>query len=376
MNLRTAIGTMSGTSLDGVDVALIRSDGAWRIETGPARTLAYSAGQRAAIRACLGQEEASPAAIAAVTDGHIAALRAFLSAEALDPRAIDWIGFHGQTVLHDPGRGRTVQIGDAAALAAATGIPTVSDFRSADVHRGGQGAPLAPLYHAALCAGLDRPLAVLNLGGVANVTWIGPEPDAAAGAAAPAAVEETPLLAFDTGPAGALLDDWMLRRTGAPFDRDGATAARGTADERRVAAWLDDPWFRAPPPKSLDRNAFAAGVDDLGVADGAATLTAFTVRSVAAALAWMPAPPRRWLATGGGRRNGHLMASLQRALKVPVDPVEAAGLDGDALEAQAFAWLALRVVDGRPTSLPATTGVAAPTSGGAVHRPSASGGRR
>ena len=362
MTLRTAIGMMSGTSLDGVDVALIRSDGAWRIEAGPARTSAYSADQRAAIRACLGQDRGSRAAVAAVTEAHRAALQAFLAAENLHPAGVDWVGFHGQTIHHDPQNGRTVQIGDAQALAAAAGIPVVSDFRSADVHRGGQGAPLAPLYHAALAAGLGKPLAVLNLGGVANVTWVG-------SAGPDAGVEETPLMAFDTGPANALLDDWMLDRTGAPFDSNGETAARGAADGGRIAAWLGHPWFRTAPPKSLDRNAFDAAVDDLSVENGAATLTAFTVQSVVRAVDWMPEAPRRWLVAGGGRRNGFLMDCLRAALDAPVDPVEAVGWNGDALEAQAFAWLALRVVDGFPTSIPETTGVPEPTSGGIISRP-------
>ena len=362
MTLRTVIGMMSGTSLDGVDVALIRSDGAWRIESGPARTYDYTPEQRAAIRACLGQEVGSEAAGAAVTGAHTAALRAFISMERLPPAEIDWVGFHGQTIFHDPDNGKTVQIGDAGALADAGGVPVVSDFRSADVRRGGQGAPLAPLYHAALSAGFEKPLAVLNLGGVANVTWIG------AGAQG-GRVEDTPLLAFDTGPANALLDDWMLRRAGAAFDRDGETAARGAADAGRVAAWLDHPFFRAEPPKSLDRNAFGATAGGLGVEDGAATLTVFTVQSVARALDWMPEAPRCWLVTGGGRRNSFLMDCLRTALAVPVDPVETVGWDGDALEAQAFAWLALRVVDGLPTSLPSTTGVPEPTTGGAIGRP-------
>lgn len=362
MTLRTAIGMMSGTSLDGVDIALIRSDGAWRIEAGPARTSAYSADQRAAIRSCLGRERGSEAAVAAVTDAHLGVLQAFLAAENLHPAGVDWAGFHGQTIHHDPQNGMTVQIGDAQALADAAGIPVVSDFRSADVRQGGQGAPLAPLYHAALAVGLDRPLAVLNLGGVANVTWIG-------SAGPETAVEETPLMAFDTGPANALLDDWMLDRTGAPFDRNGETAARGAADGGRIAAWLGHPWFRTAPPKSLDRNAFDAAVDDLSVENGAATLTAFTVQSVVRAVGWMPEAPRRWLVAGGGRRNGFLMDCLRAAFDAPVDPVEAVGWNGDALEAQAFAWLALRVVDGLPTSIPQTTGVSGPTSGGVVVRP-------
>ena len=362
MTLRTVIGMMSGTSLDGVDVALIRSDGVWRIESGPARTYGYTPEQRAAIRTCLGRETGSDAAGAAVTEAHKAALRAFISMERFPPAEIDWVGFHGQTIFHDPDNGKTVQIGDAGALADAGGVPVVSDFRSADMRRGGQGAPLAPLYHAALSAGFEKPLAVLNLGGVANVTWIGT-------GAQGERVEDTPLLAFDTGPANALLDDWMLRRAGAAFDRDGETAARGAVDAGRVADWLDRPFFRAEPPKSLDRNAFDAKAGGLSVEDGAATLTAFTVQSVARALDWMPEAPRCWLVTGGGRRNGFLMDCLRTALAVPVDPVETVGWDGDALEAQAFAWLALRVVDELPTSLPSTTGVPEPTTGGAISRP-------
>ena len=362
MTLRIAIGMMSGTSLDGVDVALIRSDGAWRIETGPARTCPYSRAQGDAIRAGLGQETGSEAAAIAVTEAHKAALLGFLAEEGLKPGEIDWIGFHGQTIFHDPDNGKTVQVGDAAALADAGGVPVVSDFRSADMRRGGQGAPLAPLYHAALSADLERPLAVLNLGGVGNVTWIGTAPRVAA-------VEDAPLLAFDTGPANAPLDDWIAQQTGASFDRNGETAARGAADSGRIAAWLGHPFFRAAPPKSLDRNAFAAKVDDLSAEDGAATLTAFAVQSVVRAADWMPKPPRRWLVTGGGRRNGFMMDCLRAALDAPVDPVEAVGWDGDALEAQAFAWLALRVVDGLPTSLPSTTGVREPTAGGAINRP-------
>ncbi|MCY4191852.1 MAG: anhydro-N-acetylmuramic acid kinase [Rhodospirillaceae bacterium] len=366
MTMRTAVGLMSGTSADGVDVALIRSDGVWKIEAGAAGTYPYSAGQRDDICACFGRPAATDAAIAAVTEAHRSALAKFLAQEALDANSVDWVGFHGQTIFHDPDQATTVQIGDAQALADATGLPFVSDFRSEDMRQGGQGAPLAPLFHAALsCKNLGkcvRPRAVLNLGGVANVTWIGGQEESDA-------VETLPLLAFDVGPASALIDDFMSRRTGQMMDWNGQTAAKGTIQHDRVAAWMKDPYFAQAPPKSLDRNTFLADVEDLSIEDGAATLTAFTVATVKAALDWMPIAPVEWQVSGGGRRNGTMMQWMASALHVPVLPVEAFGWNGDALEAQAFAWLALRVADGRPTSIPGTTGVSSPTVGGKLHWP-------
>ena len=225
----------------------------------------------------------------------------------------------------------------------------VNRFRHADVASGGQGAPLAPVFHQALARDLPRPLAVLNLGGVANVTFI-------AGDA---------LLAFDTGPASALLDDWVGRHTGAAFDEDGRIARSGTVDTSVLAALLADPFFDRPPPKSLDRNAFPlTAVEALGLADGGATLAAFTVHSVARAREHLPAAPARWLVGGGGRHNAALLDGLRAALGVAVDPVEAVGWDGDALEAQAFGFLAVRSLHGLPLSLPGTTGVPQPMPGG------------
>lgn len=362
MALQTVIGMMSGTSLDGIDVAMIRTDGATAIEPGPSKTYPYEAAARAAIRGSLGREKPDPAAVDAVTRAHGAALSNFMAETKLSPGQVDWIGFHGQTTFHDPDNRVSVQIGDAASLANAVGIPVVSDFRSADVKAGGQGAPLAPLYHAARASALDKPLAVLNLGGVANVTWIGAAP-------AGAPVEAQPLLAFDTGPANALLDDWVMARSGRDRDEDGRLAAAGQADEDRLAAWLRHPYFDRKPPKSLDRDAFNAAVAGLSLEDGAATLTEFTVRSVARAAQWLPAPPTQWIVTGGGRHNPEIMRRLNDRLGCPVRPVESAGWDGDALEAQAFAWLAVRVVEKLPTSVPGTTGVPAPTTGGQVNKP-------
>jgi anhydro-N-acetylmuramic acid kinase len=302
---------------------------------------------------------------AALTSLHAEAAAALLAREGVGPGEVAAIGFHGQTLLHRPERRLTWQIGDAAALAAATGIRVVHDFRGRDVAAGGQGAPLVPLFHAALVGAAARPVAVLNLGGVGNVTFLG------AGLGA-----EAEILAFDTGPANALLDDWALTHTGTPRDEGGALALAGRADEAVLAALLAHPYFAAPPPKSLDRLDFhravaASGLARLGPADGAATLTAFTARAVAAALPHLPAPPRAWIVCGGGRHNPALMGALAAALFAPVTRAEDAGWDGDAIEAQAFGFLAARSLRGLPLSLPGTTGVPAPMPGGRLAVPEA-----
>jgi anhydro-N-acetylmuramic acid kinase len=351
------IGLMSGTSLDGIDAAWIETDGRAAIRTGPSLTLPYDDAFRARLRAVLG-EQAPAAEIAAVeqalTERHAAAVESLRRRHSLE--RVDLIGFHGHTILHLPERGRTRQIGDGAVLASRLGVPVVADFRSADVAAGGQGAPFVPAYHQALAVGLERPLAVLNLGGVANVTWIGAAPDH--------------LLAFDTGPGNALVDDWALRHTGRPVDAGGALAARGQVDRDWLQRFLAHPFFAAPPPKSLDRDDFASLIPrHLSAEDGAASLTHGTAAAVARALAHLPAPPLRWLVTGGGRHNPVLMAALAVALGRSVEPVEAVGWDGDALEAQAFAYLAVRSLKGLPLSFPGTTGVPAPRTGGRLHRP-------
>ena len=354
--LRT-IGLMSGTSLDGVDAAWMETDGKRIGRLGPTLTLAYDDGLRADLRRILDLAPTLPPddprlrdAVSRLTAFHIQAV------QALDYPA-DVIGFHGQTILHQPDRRRTWQVGDAAGLAARTGIPVAHDFRSADVAAGGEGAPLVPVFHAALAADLPKPLAVLNIGGVANVTWIG---------------ADGTLEACDTGPGNGPLDDWMTRHTGAAFDRDGALAGAGTVDRTVLGRLLGHPYFSRPAPKSLDRLDFAqglagSGLDGLSPADGAATLVAFTAGAVAAAR--FPAPPRRWLVGGGGRHNRTIMAALRAALGVPVDPVEAVGWDGDALEAQCFGFLAARVLAGLPLSFPGTTRVPHPMVGGLVATP-------
>lgn len=350
-----ALGLMSGTSLDGVDAALVRTDGIRVLEFGPFRTAPYDAAFRERLRASLGGKGDVAGVERDLTEIHAAAVKALLR-EAGREKA-DVIGFHGHTILHAPEARRTWQIGDGALLARQTGIDVVHDFRSADVAAGGEGAPLAPVYHAALAAELERPLAVLNIGGVANVTWIdGPS-------SAPN------LIAFDTGPGNALVDDWVRRHHGRLYDMDGALAASGRVDAGALARLLDHDYFGRRPPKSLDRDTFStAHVAGLSAADGAATLTAFTAQAVARAVMHFPAPPRRWLVTGGGRHNKTLMEALAASLSGTVEPVEAARWNGDGLEAQAFAYLAVRSLRGLPLSFPGTTGVERPMAGGVLRR--------
>ena len=355
-----ALGTMSGTSLDGVDAAVLDSDGERILGFGPSAYRPYTAAERAVLRAALGRWHGPEveAAAAVVTEAHRQLLAGF------EPP--DLVGFHGQTLAHDPrGRG-TLQVGCGASLAAALGVPVVWDFRSDDVAMGGEGAPLAPFFHFA-CAqwiGATRPLAFLNLGGVGNLTWVDPR------RAAPE--EPGALLAFDTGPANAPINDLMQERCGAMMDEGGRLAARGQVENGALELFLAEPYFARMPPKSLDRNDFAEMIElvrELSDADAVATLTAMCAAGVAQGMAHCPAPPARVLVTGGGRHNPVLMEMLRVSLDCPVQPVEAVGLDGDMLEAQAFAHLAVRVQRGLPTSCPGTTGVRALVGGGTISRP-------
>jgi len=343
---------MSGTSLDGIDVAMIETDGAERVTAGPSFTMPYPDAFRERLRAVLGGISPVGEVEAELTRLHAAAVDEFLT--RYPGTTADIVGLHGHTILHRPAERRTWQLGDGDWLARRLGIDVVADFRSADIAAGGEGAPLAPLYHAALASSLAKPLAVINLGGVANVTWIGGAGD---------------ILAFDTGPGNALIDDWVRGHTGAAADIGGTLADAGNASEASVARFLEQPFFARTPPKSLDRDDFRNALPEgLSLEDGAATLTEMTAAAVAAARRHFPAVVREWLVCGGGRHNPALMTALARRLGVSVRPVEAVGWDGDALEAQAFAYLAVRAVKGLPLSLPSTTGVPRPMHGGRLLR--------
>lgn len=363
----TAIGLMSGTSLDGVDVALIETDGEGIGRFGPTSYRAYSDGERSLLRQALAaavsvtDRNARPGVLAEaehlVTRAHAEAVEGFLHANHLSRANIDVVGFHGQTVLHRPERKLTVQIGDGQALAKALAMPVVFDLRAADVAAGGQGAPLVPVYHRALVRMLNDagPAVVVNIGGVSNITYIDGET----------------LIACDTGPGNALLDDFMLRRTGEAVDRDGRTAATGHADQAWITRALDRPFFTLPPPKSLDRNDFAAmTVEGMSTQDGAATLTAFTAASIAMIAPMLPKLPASWIVVGGGASNPTLMAMLSKRL-APAIVVRGAdlGWSGDAVEAQAFAYMAVRSLKGLPLTFPGTTGVPSAQTGGILAKP-------
>ncbi len=354
---RLAIGLMSGTSMDGIDAAVLSLDDKARPRQGPALSSPYDDGTRARLRGILGGKggEGEIAAVGELlTQAHAALVRELLQSNGLGAGEISVIGFHGHTILHRPERRQTWQIGDGALLAALTGIDVVDDFRSADVAAGGQGAPFAPLYHRALAEEFAKPLSVLNIGGVANVTWIGAGSE---------------LLAFDTGPGNALIDDWVRRHGLGERDTDGRLAETGHIDEASLVEMLANDYFDLVPPKSLDRDDFKIPeAANWSAADGAATLAAFSARAVAMAQELLPAPPERWLVCGGGRHNPFLMGQLANVLETPVQPVEAVGWRGDFLEAEAFAYLALRHLDGLPLSLPGTTGVPQPMTGGRLNR--------
>jgi anhydro-N-acetylmuramic acid kinase len=359
-----AIGLMSGTSLDGIDAALIETDGEAMVRPLAFRGEPYSDAARAqlaeatALALTFERPRADPELAVAtdlITRTHVFAVQKLLRDVGREPGEIDVVGFHGQTVAHRPDRGWTWQIGDGQKLADATGIATVADLRSADVAAGGQGAPLLPVYHDALTAGLPRPLAVLNLGGVANVTWIG---------------SDGTIMAFDTGPANGLIDSWVERETGARFDSGGALAACGRVDAAVLGAMLDHPYFAQTTPKSLDRNDFTIQpARGLTAADGAATLTAFTAATIAEALKILPEPPRRLLVAGGGRHNPTMLAMIAQGTGLVPESVDALGWNGDAIEAEGFAYMAVRALKGLPISFPGTTGVKAPMTGGILHRP-------
>ncbi len=363
--IKTVLGLMSGTSLDGIDLALMQTDGEAIISLQRDGFMPYREDTKTRLRDMLDKAgdiatdvlrdrsqwpEDLLKAEALVTDAHSRAAKQFLGDETAE-----LIGFHGQTITHRPDEAFTLQIGDGQALAAALNCETVGQFRLNDMQAGGQGAPLAPLYHAAL-SGPARPQAVLNLGGVGNLTWLG---------------EDDAILAFDTGPGNALVDDWVQQKTGAAYDADGQLAAQGKVNEDALAALMMHPFFETAPPKSLDRLSFdAEPVRGLSDADGAATLTAFTAEAVARGLAFCDEQPLRLILCGGGRHNQTLVSMLSARADIGVVDCDMLDWHGDSLEAQAFAWLAMRAIRGLPLSRPETTGVPAAMTGGELYKPS------
>ncbi|HUY67793.1 MAG TPA: anhydro-N-acetylmuramic acid kinase [Alphaproteobacteria bacterium] len=356
-----AIGLMSGTSIDGIDAALIETDGEGHVRPLGFLTTPYESDLRARLRRAFGNK-------AGARDPEIAALERELTVLHADivqkflrqgglARPVDLIGFHGQTIWHQPEERATIQIGDGALLAKLTGLPVVNDFRAADMKAGGHGAPLVPLYHRALAAKLPKPVAILNIGGVANVTWIG-------------GGDDDEIVAYDVGPGVAMIDDWILRHAGQAYDEYGVLAASGHPDEAVIERFMGDPFFAGKPPKSLDRNAFKNPLpEDFDPADGAATLTMMTVRAIVDSLRFMPRPPMHLYVTGGGRHNNTLMRWVGELADIPVSPVDALSWSGDGLEAEAFAYLAVRSQRGLPLTVPGTTGVSKPTTGGTLHMP-------
>lgn len=351
----TVLGTISGTSADGIDLAEIRTDGVQMQAAGLSRTLPYQPQTRLAILAAIA---AGPAARSgwkalsdAVTEDHQTTIAAFLDETGNRP---DLVVFHGQTIWHDPSAGETVQLGDPQQLADALRLPVIGDLRQADVAAGGQGAPLVPVFHKALAGKLRQPMCFLNIGGVSNLTYIDGED----------------LLAFDVGPGNALLDDFVRRSGVDDFDRDGRWSSGGHVDVARLVVALTHPYFAQPAPKSLDRNAFSLKwVEGMSLLDGAATLAAITAEAVARAVALLPKEPKLWVVCGGGRRNPSIMAELAQRVPGKVENADAHGIDGDALEAQAMAFLGARFMAGLPTSYPATTGAREPVIGGRLYRP-------
>ena len=350
-----ALGLMSGTSLDGIDIALLVTNGEAVSKFGPTGTMPYSTSLREKIRSTLGGIGDVAGAEEQVTEAHISAVKDFLTQHSINSGEIDLIGFHGHTILHSPLYGKTWQIGDGKRLAQELSIDVIADFRGADIASGGEGAPLAPIFHKALAQNLDLPLCILNIGGVANLTWIS---------------EEEAMVAFDTGPGNALIDDWMLQHTGKTMDVNGTLAATGRIDKTALKELLTDPYFGRPAPKSLDRNHFSERATSVltrtNAADHVATLTAFTAQAVLLGLRNLPQPP--FLVSGGGRKNNTLMKHLQTELKTPVNSVESVGWCGDAMEAQLLAFLSVRSRYGLPISFPTTTGVTTPITGGRFFR--------
>lgn len=356
------LGLMSGTSLDGIDAALIKTDGHQVFSFGPWLTVPFDDDYRNRLREAVHGRGDMLMAEQEITLKHADAVKALLSHADMKPQDIRAIGFHGQTVSHRPQDRLTWQIGNGALLAEKTRIDVVCDFRRRDMAAGGEGAPLVPLFHAALARHMELPIVVLNIGGIANVTWIGRSETSST------EVMDLDIIAFDTGPGNVLINEWARKTIGRDCDLDGKLALAGKADMARVEELLKDPFFEKHPPKSLDRNYFSDdSVHSLSKEDAAATLTEFTAAAVARGARYFPLPATQWFVSGGGRHNPALMQALRKHF-LQVYPVESLGWIGDAMEAQAFGYLAMRSLKRLPLSLPTTTGALKAVTGGALYR--------
>ena len=372
MALIRALGLMSGTSMDGIDLALVESDGEAEVRRGPSMFVPYEAVFRRRIEAGLemaktiARREERPGDLAALerdlTMRHAEAVKTFRT--KFPAQKIDLIGFHGQTVLHRPEKALTVQLGDGPLLAGETGVSVVHDMRARDMEYGGQGAPLVPVYHAALARSLPEewrgsfPVAFVNIGGISNVTFVPAQGDP---------------VAFDSGPGNALIDRWVSAEGGVPFDADGMIASEGGVVRAVVDRYLENPFFERRAPKSLDRLDFtledAAGLE---LAEGARTLAAVSAEAILKAAEQMPEAPKLWIVCGGGRKNPHIMADLRTGAEQSLAQVilaEDAGFDGDAMEAEAWAYLAIRSTRGMSLTFPTTTGCRGAVTGGVLVRP-------
>ena len=374
MTVSCAIGLMSGTSMDGIDLAVLSTDGDAIVRRGPSLFVPYEAAFRRRIEEglveakAIRQRDERPGSLAAlerdITLRHAEAVARFTS--GLKDLRPELIGFHGQTVLHRPQAGLTVQLGDGPLLAERTGLPVIYDMRAADMAAGGQGAPLVPAYHAALArtpppeVAHPSPVAFVNIGGISNVTFVDRDADP---------------VAFDSGPGNTLIDQWVAREGGVPFDADGAIASEGGVVRRVVDAYLANPFFDRPGPKSLDRGDFTLDLaEGLELADGARPLAAVSAAAILRSAEGQSGFPGLWIVCGGGRKNPHILADLREAAAArgaAVILAEDAGLDGGAVGAEAWAYLAVRATRKLPLTFPTTTGCRAPVSGGVLARPPA-----
>lgn len=364
-----AIGLMSGTSLDGVDAAIIKTDGHIVKRYGKACHIPYSKEQREMLQEAfaLAKREGNPNARSnsilnaegVINDLHCEAVKEIIKLNGLKTEDIAVVGFHGQTLLHNPDKGWSWQIGDGRELARRLGIKVVNDFRRYDVEHGGQGAPLVPIFHHALLPKqeIDFPIALLNIGGVANITWFdGNDPN--------------DMMAFDTGPGNALLDDWVRKHSDLPYDKDGAMSSNGKVQEILVNDLMKHDFFKEMPPKSLDRDTFdVSAISILSPEDGAATLIAFTVCAIKMAEIMCPDFVKKWYVCGGGAHNPTMMKMLSDELFGDVENISSLGFDGDYVEAEAFAYLAVRKLYDLPITFPGTTGINEPSTGGVINDP-------